>query len=290
MHGGESGPAIVPGDPAKSLLYQLVTRTDDSAMPQSGAKLTVAQKALVEGWIRAGAPYDRALGNSGQEAPWWSLHPVTRAVPPPLTALPVGLANWPRNPIDQFVLERLVDKGLQPAAPADRRTLIRRVTFDLIGLPPTPEEVEAFLGDASGFAYERVVDQLLASPHFGERWARHWMDVIHYAETHGHDQDVPREHAWPYRDYLIESFNTDKPYGRFVEEQIAGDVLFPGDPRDGSAWFSGGGALGREFAARHPRGHARSQGRPVPRSRRHGRHRRPDAAEHHGPVRPLPRP
>ncbi len=143
----------------------------------------------------------------------------------------MALPDWPRNPIDRFVLQRLLAKGLHPSPPADRRTLIRRVTFDLIGLPPTPEEIDAFVHDASPNAYEKVVDRLLASPHFGERWARHWMDVIHFAETHGHDQDVPREHAWPYRDYLIESFNTDKPYGRFVLEQIAGDVLFPDDPR-----------------------------------------------------------
>jgi hypothetical protein len=230
LRGGDSGPAVVPGDPAKSLLVQLVGRTDESAMPQNGAKLTAAQKALLESWIRAGVPYDRALGKGGQEIAWWSLQPVTKPVPPHVT-LPTNLASWPRNPIDQFVLARLLAKGLTPAAPAERRTLIRRLTFDLIGLPPTPEEIEAFVNDASCVAYEKLVNRLLASPHFGERWARHWMDVVHFAETHGHDQDVPREHAWPYRDYLIESFNTDKPYGRFVEEQLAGDVLFADDAR-----------------------------------------------------------
>jgi hypothetical protein len=227
LRGGDNGPAVVPGDPQKSLLYQLVTRTDASAMPQSGAKLTAVQQALLESWIRAGAPYDRALGKSGPNVAWWSLKRVTKPVPP----ISAQHADWPRNPIDHFVLDRLLAQGLQPSAPADRRALIRRVTFDLTGLPPTPDEIEAFLGDVSGLAYEKVVDRLLASPHFGERWARHWMDVVHFAETHGHDQDVPREHAWPYRDYLIESFNADKPYGRFVEEQIAGDVLFPDDPR-----------------------------------------------------------
>src|SRR5207245_8636774 len=119
---------------------------------------------------------------------------------------------------------------LTPAPEADRRTLLRRVSFDLTGLPPTAEEVDAFLADTRSDAYERVVDQLLASPAYGERWARHWMDIVHFAETHGHDQDRPREHAWPYRDYLIHAFNRDLPYARFVPEQIAADVLFPADP------------------------------------------------------------
>ncbi len=225
LRGGDSGAVLVPGDPARSLLYRLVSHAAEPAMPQGGAKLTAPQLALVESWIRAGAPYDRALGRGGQAAAWWSLQPVQRPVPPP------DVSGTARNPIDGFVHERLRARGLHPAPPADRRTLIRRVTFDLIGLPPTPEEIDAFVSDPAADAYENVVDRLLASPHFGERWARHWMDVVHFAETHGHDQDVPREHAWPYRDYLIESFNTDKPYGRFVAEQIAGDVLFPDDPR-----------------------------------------------------------
>jgi hypothetical protein len=158
---------------------------------------------------------------------WWSLQPVVKPAPP---AVPPRLQSWVRNPIDAFILAKLQEKGLEPAPLADRRTLLRRITFDLIGLPPTPEEIDAFLADPDPGAYERVVARLLASPHYGERWARHWMDVIHFAETHGHDQDVPREHAWPYRDYLINSFNRDKPFARFIEEQIAGDVLFPDDP------------------------------------------------------------
>jgi hypothetical protein len=231
LRGGEAGPAIVPGEPARSLLYQLVTRSDESAMPKSGAKLTAAQRELVASWIKAGAPYDRTLGKGGQDVGWWSLQPVKDPTPPSLAALPLALAAWPCTPIDAFVLDRLLAKGLTPSPPADRRTLIRRLTFDLTGLPPTPDEIDAFVADTASDAYERVVDRLFASPHFGERWARHWMDVVHFAETHGHDQDVPRDHAWPYRDYLIESFNADKPYGRFIEEQIAGDVLFPDDPR-----------------------------------------------------------
>ncbi len=159
---------------------------------------------------------------------WWSLKPIVKAAPP---VVPPGkFADWPRTLIDRFILAKLLEKGLEPAPPADRRTLLRRVTFDLTGLPPAPEEIDAFLADPSPDAYEKVVDRLLASPAYGERWARHWMDVAHYAETHGHDQDRPRPHAWPYRDYLIRSFNSDKPYARFAQEQLAGDVLFPDDP------------------------------------------------------------
>src|SRR5437764_6399570 len=139
--------------------------------------------------------------------------------------------GWTRTPIDLFLLEKLAERKLTPAPEADRRTLLRRVAFDLTGLPPTAEEVDAFLADPRPDAYERAVDQLLASPAYGERWARHWMDVVHFAETHGHDQDAPREHAWPYRDYLIRSFNEDRPYARFVQEQLAGDVLYPEDPQ-----------------------------------------------------------
>src|SRR5690348_13751130 len=119
---------------------------------------------------------------------------------------------------------------LKPSAETDRATLIRRLTYDLHGLPPTWEEVEAFLADQSANAYEKLVDRLLASPRYGERWGRHWLDVVHYGESHGYDKDKPRRNAWPYRDYVIRSLNTDKPYGRFVREQVAGDVLFPGVP------------------------------------------------------------
>ncbi len=128
-------------------------------------------------------------------------------------------------------MSALEAKGLSPSPEADRRTLIRRVTFDLTGLPPTPEEVEAFVDDRAADAYERVVDRLLASPAYGERWARHWLDLAHYGDTHGYDKDKRRDNAWPYRDYVIDSFNRDTPYGRFVFEQLAGDVIMPDDPR-----------------------------------------------------------
>ena len=145
----------------------------------------------------------------------------------------VADAGWCRTPIDRFVYAKLLEKGMKTPSPAreDRRTLLRRVYFDLIGLPPTPEQMSEFLADNSTDAYEKVVDQLLASPHYGQRWARHWMDVIHFAETHGNDQDRERPNAWPYRDYVIQSFNQDKPYARFIEEQVAGDKLFPDDPQ-----------------------------------------------------------
>jgi hypothetical protein len=154
----------------------------------------------------------------------WAYRPLRKPTPPPVRN------ERGRTPIDAFIAAKLAEYRLEMAPPADRRTLLRRVTFDLTGLPPTPAEIDAFLADRSPDAYERVVDRLLASPHYGERWARHWMDVVHYAETHGHDQDRPREHAWPYRDYLIRAFNRDTPYARFVQEQVAGDVLFPNDP------------------------------------------------------------
>jgi hypothetical protein len=172
--------------------------------------------------LPAGPPADT------RAEPWWSLQPLVKPAPPAIAA--PSSKDWPRTPIDCFILAKLREKGLGPAPPADKRTLLRRVTFDLTGLPPTPEEVEAFLADETPDAYERAVDRLLASPSYGERWARHWMDVAHYAETHGHDQDRPRPNAWPYRDHLIRSFNEDKPYARFVQEQVAGDVLFPEDP------------------------------------------------------------
>jgi hypothetical protein len=154
----------------------------------------------------------------------WSLTPL-RAPP-----IPAIQSDWIRTPIDAFILERLHEAGLSPSPEADRYALIRRLTYNLHGLPPTPEEIESFVQDPSPQAYENLVDRLLESPRYGERWGRHWLDVVHYADTHGYDKDKRRPNAWPYRDYVIGAFNRDKPYGRFIEEQIAGDVLFPGNP------------------------------------------------------------
>jgi phytoene dehydrogenase-like protein len=155
----------------------------------------------------------------------WAYRPLGSPRPPAVADKPT------RNPVDAFIRAKLSAAGLPPAPEADRRTLLRRVCFDLTGLPPTPEELRAFVADTSTNAYETVVERLLASPRHGERWARHWMDAAHFAETHGHDQDRIRTNAWPYRDWLIGAFNTDKPFARFVQEQVAGDVLVPDDPQ-----------------------------------------------------------
>jgi hypothetical protein len=165
-----------------------------------------------------------SLRAQDQPEDWWSFRPLSR---PPIPA--IQDKNWVQNPIDCFSLAKLESKRLTPSPPADRATLIRRVTYDLHGLPPTPEEIDAFVNDPAPDAYEKLIDRLLASPRYGERWGRHWLDVVHYGDTHGYDKDKRREHAWPYRDYVIRSFNADKPYGQFVKEQIAGDVLYPGD-------------------------------------------------------------
>src|SRR6266852_7176262 len=153
---------------------------------------------------------------------YWAFQPVKRTEPPAAKN-----ARLAATPIDRFILAKLESKGLKPNPPADRVTLIRRLSFDLIGLPPTPEEVDAFLADRSPNAYEKVVDRLLASPHYGERWARHWLDLARFAESEGFKSDETRPNAWRYRDYVIKAFNENKPYDRFVKEQIAGDELWP---------------------------------------------------------------
>lgn len=165
------------------------------------------------------------LSLAADKADHWAFMPLVKPSVPA-----VKYEQWIRNPIDAFILARLEKEGLRPSLEADRRTLIRRLTFDLTGLPPTPEEVEAYCYDLSPNAYEKVVDRLLASSRYGERWARHWLDVVHYGESHGYDKDKPRPNAWPYRDYVIRAFNSDKPYSQFVQEQLAGDVLFPNTP------------------------------------------------------------
>src|SRR5580700_9676665 len=166
---------------------------------------------------------------TGNRPPSWALKPLRRVALPSLTLTP-KLSSWARTPIDKFILATLQSHGLKPSPQADRRTLIRRATYDLTGLPPTPEEAAAFEADRSGNAYEKLIDRLLASPRYGERWGRHWLDVVHYGDTHGYDRDKRRPYGWPYRDYVIKSLNDDKPYSRFIREQLAGDVLFPGDP------------------------------------------------------------
>ena len=223
MKGGERGAAIIAGKPAESLLYQKITHTADPPMPFKRSKLPDEDIALLGEWIRAGAPYSQPLLTE-KERIHWSLRPLAKPGLPD-----VKDALWGHSPIDRFILAKLEEKGLTHRAPADKPTLLRRVYFDLTGLPPTPEQQAAFALDTSPEAFAKVVGSLLASPRYGERWARHWLDVAHYADTHGHDQDAIRENAWPYRDYLIAAFNADKPYARFVGDQLAADVLHPED-------------------------------------------------------------
>jgi hypothetical protein len=229
--GGDSGPVIVPGKPKESLLLKLVSGPKPK-MPRNAPALTPRQVASLRAWIEQGAAWPRGLtlrARQGAGETWWSLRPLAR---PPLPA--VKRAGWVRTPVDAFILSRLERAGLVPNPEADRRTLIRRLTYDLHGLPPTPAEIDAFVGDPDPRAYEKLVDRLLASPRYGERWARHWLDVVHYGDAHGYDKDKLRLSAWPYRDYVIRAFNEDRPYARFVKEQLAGDVFYPGS-RDGIA-------------------------------------------------------
>jgi hypothetical protein len=193
------------------------------AMPPVGEALTADQIEVIRRWISEGAA-DDGDGAPQNDATWWSLRPLIEPEPPATDSA------WARTAIDRFILAKLSEKELRPSGEADRRTLIRRLTFDLHGLPPTSEEIAAFLEDSSPDAYEKLVDRLLASPRYGERWGRHWLDVVHYGESHGYDKDKPRRNAWRYRDYVIESLNDDKPYAQFVKEQLAGDVLRPEDP------------------------------------------------------------
>ncbi|MBI3864797.1 MAG: PSD1 domain-containing protein [Planctomycetia bacterium] len=227
LKGGDGGRAVVPGNSQGSRLYELITHAAEPGMPYKRKKLADAEIAALKAWLDDGAAYDGALKKGDPADVWWSLKPLVKPAVPAINSS--ADRSWAQTPVDQFILAKLAEKGLSPSPAADKRTLLRRVMFDLVGLPPTPAETADFLADDAPDAYERLVDRLLASPQFGERWARHWMDIVHYAETHGNDQDRPRPNSWPYRDYLIRSFNDDKPYDRFVEEQLAGDVLYPDD-------------------------------------------------------------
>jgi len=224
MAGGDSGPIIVPGDSAGSRLVHVVARTDpDSPMPPegSGDPLTAEEVGVLRAWIDAGAAWGDSPATAAADAgpDHWSFIPP-KAPPIPDAARP----GWARNPIDRFVLARLDAEGLEPSAEADRRTLIRRLSLDLVGLPPAPEEVDAFLADDRPDAYERLVDRLLASPRYGELWARHWLDRARYADTNGYEKDRERS-IWPYRDWVVRALNRDMPFDRFTVEQIAGDLL-----------------------------------------------------------------
>jgi len=231
LAGGDGGAAVTPGDADTGLLLEFISG-DSPEMPQDAKPLEANEVTAIRKWIDAGAALPKDLRLTARpyvDLDWWSLKPVKRPRLPPLTD--EGLTRV-RTPIDHFIIAKLEDNGLQMSPEADRRTLIRRLYFDLLGLPPTPEVVSSFVADPDPLAYEKLVDRLLDSPRYGERWARHWLDVVHYADTHGYDKDKLRENAWPYRDYVIRAFNNDKPYWRFVQEQVAGDVLWP-DTTDG---------------------------------------------------------
>ena len=256
LRGGSSSRSVlVPGNAAASLLYEAVTRSNAKLQmpPKETDRLTDEQVWRIRDWIDAGAPWPdeeteraylredltmartaagvRVPTSGGLSEEWtsrrykeedlWAFRPLTEARPP---------ESARRHPIDAFVSARLGDVGLAPAPRADRRMLIRRATFDLTGLPPAPDEIEAFLNDKAPDAWQKVVDRLLESPHYGEQWGRHWLDVVRYADTAGYSNDWERSNAWRYRDYVVRSFNADKPYDRFVLEQLAGDLLDPGDP------------------------------------------------------------
>jgi len=241
LKGGDFGPAAVAGKADTSELVRRVKTTNpEQMMPPDGERLTVEEVAAFAAWIDAGLPWPgREAEPEGESVrdprlDHWAWQPIVK---PAVPAAEAKFATRPgvereRNPIDFFIRAKLAEKQLAPSPIADRATLIRRLSFDLTGLPPTPEEIEAFVADTDPQAYETLVDRLLASPRYGERWARHWLDVVHYGDTHGYDKDKPRPNAWPYRDYVVRSLNADKPYARFIEEQVAGDVLYP-DTLDG---------------------------------------------------------
>src|SRR5262249_42898618 len=224
LTGGKAGPAVVPGKPDDSYLLEMISGKKPK-MPRGADPLSPAQIGHLKKWIEDGATWPKDLvlrDRSDQSGGWWSLRPVVKPGVPA-----VKEPAWVRSPLDVFILHRLEEKGIAPSGPADRRTLIRRLTFDLHGLPPAPEEIEAFVKDPAPNAYEKLVDRLLASARYGERWGRHWLDVARFGESQGFERDKIRDHSWPYRDYVISSLNADKSYWRFIKEQIAGDQIEP---------------------------------------------------------------
>lgn len=222
LKGGESGPAVVPGKVDESWLLDMVTG-DEPEMPKNAKPLTPDQLADLRKWIESGAKWPKGVSVS---ATLWSLRPI---LSPDVPSVKHG--DLVATPIDAFVLRALEKERLKPSPRADKLTLIRRATFDLHGLPPTPAEIDAFLADTSPDAYAKLIDRLLKSPRYGERWGRHWLDLASYADSHGFELDYSRPNSWRYRDYVIKAFNDDKPYDQFLQEQIAGDVLFPNDPQ-----------------------------------------------------------
>ncbi len=227
LRGGSNGPAIVPGDADGSLLIRAVRYSDPDMQMPPEARLSDAEIADLERWVTMGAPDPRSSATkfAGKQIDvaaareFWSLRPLTTPAPPP-----VQDAGWPAGDIDRFTLARMEQAGLRPSPPADKRALLRRATYDLIGLPPTPEEIQDFLADESPGAFARVVERLLDSPRYGERWGRHWLDVVRYADTAGDNSDYPIPQIYRYRDWVIDAFNRDLPYDEFVRDQLAGDL------------------------------------------------------------------
>ncbi len=286
LKGGTSGPSVVPGDPAKSLLITAVRHADPSLKMPPDAKLKAEEIADLEAWVKMGAPDPRTGGAAvpkidfEKAKEFWSFRPVVRPGVPNIKAPGT-------NPIDAFVLAKLGAKGLKPAPPADKRTLIRRATYDLTGLPPTPEEIDAFLKDASPNAFAKVVERLLASPAYGERWGRHWLDVVRYADTAGDNSDYPFPQMYRYRNWVIDAFNRDLPYDEFVRQQLAGDLL-PSKDESRPAREAHRDRLPREHqAVRLLRGRSLPV---VPHLRRPDRQPRPHVPRPHDQLRPLPRP
>ncbi len=242
LRGGDSTDhVIVPGKSTKSdLITRLKSSDPDVMMPPKGKRLPADQVALLATWIDAGAVWPESAAAPAPASPGRAITPEQRAYwafqPVRNPALPV-VKHAARNPIDAFILSRLEREGLEPAPEASKLDLVRRLTYDLTGLPPTPAEIDAFLQDAAPEAYERLVDRLLASPHYGERWAQHWLDVVRYGESEGFEYDTPVGNLWRYRDYVIASLNADKPYDRFIREQVAGDEI---DPQSREAMVAAG--------------------------------------------------
>src|SRR6266478_9001780 len=232
QHGGQNGPVVVEGNPEASRLLKVIGYSESIKMPPTG-KLKDEEIADITTWVKMGAAWTGAppaapapptRGQSREftsaEKTFWAFQPVKDPAP-----LSVKNDSWIQTPVDRFILAKLEEKGLKPAPPASKETLIRRATFDLTGLPPTEKEIRDFLADSSKDAFRKVVERLLASPRYGERWGRHWLDVARYADSTGNDEDHRYPYAWRYRDYVIEAFNKDMPYDQFMREQVAGDLL-----------------------------------------------------------------
>jgi hypothetical protein len=269
LKGGDTGKGIVPGDPSKSLIYVAMTYKDeDMQMPPTskGGKMKPEELAVIEQWIKMGAPdprkeavkSEKLSGMTDKAKAHWAFQPLKhyKSIPVPK----VKNAGWVRTPIDNFIMEKLDAAGILPTDPAPREMLLRRAYYDLIGMPPSPAEIDAFVMDAAPNAWEKVIDRLLASPHYGERWGRHWMDSARYADTIGGDantnngrNDYRYAHAWTYRDYVIRAMNEDKPYNQFVMEQLAADFMYPLRKAGESATAPGsnaGGTTGKQPLAK----------------------------------------